>query len=87
LFSRQQLPTKLKQTGDNDMVATQKQSDPPSDVLTLVEAAKYLKISERSLWELAKAKKLPAVQLGSLWRFTRKSLDEWFQQQSQTGKE
>ncbi len=52
------------------------------DVLTLREAATYLRLSERSLYELARARRLPAAQLGGKWLFPRRALESWLAAQA-----
>lgn len=46
-------------------------------VLTLKEAAAYLRISPTSLQELADQGEVPGVQMNGAWRFPKASLDEW----------
>jgi PTS system nitrogen regulatory IIA component len=57
---------------------------PPNDVLTLAEAARFLRISERSCWELARRGELPHRRIGTLYRFSKDQLKQFVQQ---TGKE
>jgi excisionase family DNA binding protein len=52
------------------------------DVLTLKEAATYLRLSERSLYELARSRRLPAAQLGGKWLFPRMQLERWLAAQA-----
>lgn len=52
------------------------------DVLTLKEAAAYLRLSERSLYELARGRRLPAAQLGGKWLFPRAQLERWLAAQA-----
>jgi excisionase family DNA binding protein len=47
------------------------------EVLTLAEAAEYLRISEQKLAELAADGGVPARRIGAEWRFLRKALDDW----------
>ncbi len=49
---------------------------PTDDVLTPPEAAALLKISERTLWNLTKAGKVPARRVGVQWRYSRRALLE-----------
>ena len=52
------------------------------DVLTLREAAAYLRLSERSLYELARGRRVPAAQLGGKWLFPRAQLERWLAAQA-----
>lgn len=52
------------------------------DVLTLRDVALYLRLSERSVYELARTRRLPAVQLGGKWLFPRAPLERWLAAQA-----
>jgi len=47
------------------------------DVLTLKEAAAWLRLSERALYDLARARQVPAALLGGKWVFPRALLERW----------
>ena len=53
------------------------------DVLTLREAAAFLRLSERSLYELARTQRLPAAQIGGKWLFPRRQLERWLAAQAE----
>ena len=55
-------------------------------VLTLSEVAAYLKVTERTIYRLAGAKKIPAFKVGGVWRFSRADIDSWINQQSMQAK-
>lgn len=52
-------------------------SNSESEILTIKEVAEYLKVTERTIYRLAAAKKIPGFKLGGTWRFRRSDLDEW----------
>lgn len=52
------------------------------DVLTMKEAAAWLRLSERSLYELARSRRLPAAQVGGKWLFPRAQLERWLAAQA-----
>ncbi len=52
------------------------------DILTLREAAELLRLSERSLYELARSRRVPAAQLGGKWLFPRTQLERWLTTQA-----
>ena len=54
------------------------------DVLTLREAAEFLRLSERSLYDLARSHRVPAAQLGGKWLFPRTQLERWLTAQADT---
>jgi excisionase family DNA binding protein len=46
--------------------------------MSLSEAAKYIRVSEKTLGDLAREKGIPAQKVGREWRFLRQALQEWF---------
>jgi excisionase family DNA binding protein len=56
-----------------------------SGILTIREVAAYLKVTERTIYRLAGAKKIPAFKVGGTWRFSRTDIDVWIKQQSTVG--
>jgi excisionase family DNA binding protein len=56
-----------------------------SEILTIREVAEYLKVTERTIYRLAAAKKIPAFKVGGTWRFSRADIDVWIKQQSTVG--
>ena len=53
-----------------------------SGILTIGEVAEYLKVTERTIYRLAAAKKIPAFKVGGSWRFSRIDIDSWIRQQA-----
>jgi excisionase family DNA binding protein len=51
-----------------------------SDVLTLTEAAAYLRLSEEQVAELAESQDLPGRRIGTEWRFLRSAIQNWLSQ-------
>lgn len=47
------------------------------EVLTLAEAAAYLRVPEEDVASMVTAGRLPARQIGEEWRFSRAGLQEW----------
>jgi len=47
-------------------------------VLTVKEVAKYLKLSERSIYKLAREGKIPGTKIGNKWRFDKRKVDRIF---------
>ncbi len=52
------------------------------EILTIKDVADYLKVTERTIYRLAGAKKIPAFKVGGTWRFSRIDIDSWIKQQS-----
>ncbi len=53
-----------------------------SKILTIKEVAEYLKVTDRTIYRLAGAKKIPAFKVGGTWRFSRADIEEWIRRQS-----
>jgi len=47
------------------------------EVLTTKQLARYLQISERSVYRLLERGQIPAVKIGGQWRFRKSAVDEW----------
>ena len=56
------------------------------EILTLRQVAEFLKVTDRTIYRLAAAKKIPAFKVGGTWRFSKAEITEWIQQQSKGGK-
>jgi len=47
------------------------------DILTLEEVAKYLRVSERTIYDCAQKGEIPAGKIRAAWRFKRSEIDKW----------
>jgi len=47
------------------------------EILTLDEVAKYLKVSDRTVYEWAQRGEIPAGKIGAVWRFKKAELEQW----------
>ena len=52
------------------------------EILTVKEVAEHLKVTDRTIYRLAGAKKIPAFKVGGTWRFSRADIDAWIRRQS-----
>src|SRR6186997_1749990 len=52
----------------------------PGEVLTLAEAAAYLRVSENQVIELVHFKGLPGRAFGQEWRFFKAAIQQWLSQ-------
>jgi hypothetical protein len=50
---------------------------PPGDVLTLAEAAAFLRVPEAGLRQDAEAGRVPGRRVAGEWRFLQKAITEW----------
>lgn len=53
---------------------------PDSEIMTVEEVAKYLRVSERTVYEWAQRGEIPCGKLGSAWRFQRSQVENWVNQ-------
>ena len=60
-------------------------AEPERPHLTARQAAAYLQINEKKLYELANARELPAARVGGKWLFPRLLLDQWLAEQAHGG--
>jgi PTS system nitrogen regulatory IIA component len=47
------------------------------DIMTVEEVARYLRVSERTVYEWAQKGEIPAGKLGTTWRFKRSEIERW----------
>jgi excisionase family DNA binding protein len=52
------------------------------EILTIKQVAEYLKVTDRTIYRLAAAKKIPAFKVGGTWRFLRPDIENWIRHQS-----
>ncbi len=48
-----------------------------AQIMTTKEVAKYLRLHEISILKYAAEGKIPAVRIGSRWRFDKEAIDKW----------
>ena len=68
-----------------NLVAAMSSSTREGEILTIKQVAEYLKVTERTIYRLAAAKKIPAFKVGGTWRFSLADIDSWIKQQSMEG--
>ena len=59
-------------------------SPEPEAFLTTDEVLAYLQVNLRTVYRLIDAGKLPAVRVGRQWRFRRRDIDAWLDEQQQS---
>ena len=47
------------------------------DILTIEEVARYLRVSERTVYDWAKKGEIPAGKIGTVWRFKKTEIEKW----------
>ena len=68
------------------LAITMPTSTSEGEILTLKQVADFLKVTERTIYRLAAAKKIPAFRVGGTWRFSKAEINQWIQRQSEGGK-
>jgi excisionase family DNA binding protein len=51
------------------------------DILTLKELSDYLKVAEKTLYGYAREGRIPAMKIGSAWRFRKDEIEAWLDEQ------
>jgi PTS system nitrogen regulatory IIA component len=47
------------------------------DILTIEEVAKYLRVSERTVYDWAQKGEIPSGKIGTVWRFKKSDIENW----------
>lgn len=47
------------------------------DILTIEEVAKYLRVSERTVYDWAQNGEIPSGKIGTVWRFKKGDIERW----------
>ena len=47
------------------------------DILTIEEVAKYLRVSERTVYDWAQKGEIPSGKIGTVWRFKKSEIETW----------
>ena len=54
------------------------------EILKLRDVAALLKVGEKTVYSMAQTGELPAFKVRGQWRFSRKDIDAWIEQQKHT---
>ena len=57
---------------------------PKSELMTVSETCRYLKITTPTLYRYIKNRQIPAFKLGKEWRFVRSDLEQWIRDRTRT---
>ena len=58
-----------------------------SDVMTVKEVADHLRVAASTVYRLAQDGEIPCKKVGGHWRFSRKVLNLWLQEEQPTSNE
>lgn len=56
------------------------------DILTIEEVAKYLRVSERTVYEWSQKGEIPAGKIGTVWRFKKQEIENWVDEKLSSSK-
>jgi excisionase family DNA binding protein len=59
------------------------QSD--SEILTVLEVARFLRVPKSTVYKLARLGQLPASKIGKHWRFLRRDIHDWMHTRGSNG--
>jgi excisionase family DNA binding protein len=57
------------------------------EILKIKDVANLLKVGEKTVYSMAQKGELPAFKVRGQWRFTRKDIDIWIENQKRSSKE
>ncbi|ALA57394.1 helix-turn-helix domain-containing protein [Nitrospira moscoviensis] len=57
---------------------------PKSELMTVAETCRYLKITPRTLYRYLRSRQIPAFKLGKEWRFVRSDLEQWIRDRTRS---
>jgi excisionase family DNA binding protein len=55
------------------------------NLMTVKEVAALLRVSPQTLYKMLEQRSIPAVKVGSQWRFDREQIRDWIRKQSGSG--
>lgn len=56
------------------------------EVLKIKDIATLLKVGEKTIYSMAQSRELPGFKIRGQWRFSRKDIDAWIEQQKHSTK-
>lgn len=59
----------------------------PRDILTLRQASSFLQLGRSTLYRLTRSQQIPAAKIAGRWRYSRRQLVEWLENQHRVGSE
>jgi len=55
-------------------------------ILTIEEVAKYLRVSDRTVYDWAQKGEIPSGKIGTVWRFKRSEIEQWVNERLSSGR-
>ena len=60
-------------------------SSSDSEILTVLDVARCLRVPKSTVYKLARLGQLPASKIGKHWRFLRRDIHDWMHNRTQQG--
>lgn len=57
-----------------------------SPLMSLYELAKYLGVSNMTIYRYVKRKKIPALKIGRRWKFRKERIDKWLEEKEKANR-
>ena len=54
-----------------------------SEILTVLDVARFLRVPKSTVYKLARLGQLPAYKIGKHWRFLRRDIHDWMHNRTQ----
>ena len=61
----------------NILVISKLETKVQDDILTIEEVARYLRVSDRTVYDWAQKGEIPAGKIGTVWRFKKSEVENW----------
>ena len=58
-------------------------SSSDSEILTVLDVARFLRVPKSTVYKLARLGQLPASKIGKHWRFLRRDIHDWMHNRTQ----
>jgi excisionase family DNA binding protein len=57
------------------------------EIIKIKDIAALLKVGEKTVYSMAQSGELPAFKVRGQWRFSKKDIDEWIEQQKKSSQD
>jgi excisionase family DNA binding protein len=61
-------------------------TDQPTTIMTVRDVADYLRLSEATIYQMARQGRIPVLRMGRTWRFKKEFIDDWLETSTQKEK-
>ncbi len=87
-FKFETAPTDIVSVMNDAITATTKvnldgATSSDSEILTVLDVARFLRVPKSTVYKLARLGQLPASKIGKHWRFLRRDIHDWMHNRTQ----